>query len=221
MSKRNSKRKYIAISSILFFIPGTLIVLAVMTSNYFHSLPYFEVDAGGEFIEVAKTDSALHVPDFELINQEGQLFSPQSLKGKIWLSAFYTPEAEYIKPITSQLLWVNFKYKDVQNLYIICFSTDPENDTPEVLKAYVDQTVQYDSAEGRWQFLTGEEEDVFKVIREGFKVDPLNKPSTAWLVDGEGYLRGKYNLQISGEVKRAIEEMALLKKEDDKRAEGE
>ena len=60
--------------------------------------------------------------------------------------------------------------KDVQ---LVSFSVDPEHDTPEVLAEYADG---YGADKRRWWFLTGEKDELYRLIKEGFKlsVEPLD-----------------------------------------------
>lgn len=218
MSKNKKWKKYIAISGILFLIPGTLVVLAILTTNNFFTLPYFQMNGASELIELETSDHGMRVPEFQLINQDAESYTLDSLDNKIWLATFFSTNSDYLWSITSQLLWVNYRYRNIDNLYIVSFSLDPEHDQPEVISEYISQTAQYNNAEDRWQFLTGDKAALHSLVSDGFNIDPDSDPSMAWLVDGKGYLRGIYNLQITGEVKRAIEEMALLKKEADKNA---
>lgn len=215
MALSKKLKKNIAVSGILFLIPGTLIILAVLTTNNFYTLPYLQLSETSELFEVETSEDALNVPAFELINQDGLAYGSDSLQGKIWLAAFFSTDSDYLWGITSQLLWINFKYRDIQDLYIVCFSLNPEVDKPEVIRAYVNQNIQYNTAQNRWQFLTGDAQILDNLIRSGFKLDPDSNPSTAWLVDQDGFMRGMYNLRDTGEVKRIIEDMALMKKEVD------
>ena len=79
---------------------------------------------------------------------------------------------------------------------MVSFSTDPENDTPTVLKAYAKR---FGAAE-RWIFLTGPKEQVYDLIKHGFLL-PVAAPAGRQIIhstkmhaggqdgDGAGILR--------------------------------
>ena len=94
---------------------------------------------------------------------------------------------------------------------------DTEYDTPEVLKTYIDDATKYNQFEGKWQFLTGDQEKIHELIRSGFEHQDLENTSVVFLVDTEGFVRGRYEGNREDEIKDAIEDIALLKKEIDKK----
>ncbi|MDP4588381.1 MAG: SCO family protein, partial [Flavobacteriales bacterium] len=157
------------------------------------------------------------LPAFSFINQDGIQFHSDSLKGKVWLASFYSTNNKYIGKITRRLLWPNFKYRNEEDIYQVSFSMDTEYDTPEVLKTYIDDATKYNQFEGKWQFLTGDQEKIHELIRSGFEHQDLENTSVVFLVDTEGYVRGRYEGNREDEIKDAIEDIALLKKEIDKK----
>lgn len=69
---------------------------------------------------------------------------------------------------------MNKNLVDIQNVYkgntdfgIASFSITPENDTPEVLKAYADE---YGIANPNWNLLTGDETEIYDVANNGFNI---------------------------------------------------
>ena len=48
---------------------------------------------------------------------------------------------------------------------IVSISVDPENDTPDVLRAYAES---FEADPERWWFLTGEEDATYALMRESF-----------------------------------------------------
>ena len=166
-----------------------------------------------------QTIDAQRVGDFDLVNHLGEPFSSSELRGKVWLAAFYGTDAPHVAQVTRQLLWPNFRYRDEGDIVVVSFSLSPEHDTPEVLQEYVNRNTRYNGFTGKWQFLTGEPEDIDRVVSEDFMIqrdpDDLNNVATIWLVDTEGFLRGVYHAASEDAIKDAVEDIALLKKERD------
>ena len=92
---------------------------------------------------------------------------------------------------------------------LVSITVDPERDTQAVLSRYADR---FGADPGRWLFLTGEKESIYRLVRDGFRlpvVDPLltspfapashgggKDPAHATrfvLVDRRGRIRGYYD----------------------------
>lgn len=106
------------------------------------------------------------VPDFTLIDQNGDPFSRDDLKGQIWVAAFVFTRCPGPCPaITGNLAQMHQEFKDSDNLHLVSFSIDPKHDTPQVLTEYA-QRFQADLT--RWTFLTGEQEMIHDLSMNGF-----------------------------------------------------
>lgn len=212
-------RKYAYLIGIMAGLPLIgLLGLGVYSDHHFNTLPYYnDVGSMDEW-----DDTARRVEEFELINQYGQPFHLNELKGKVWLAAFYATNAPHVAQMTRQLLWPNFRYRDEEDIAIVCFTLNAKHDSPELLMDYVERNVRYNGAPDKWQFLTGAQEDIDQIISESFMIqrdeqDPDNI-ATLWLVDDKGYLRGVYHAASENDIKDAVEDIALLQKEMDEAA---
>ena len=111
-----------------------------------------------------------------------------------WLAAFFSTNAPHVAQVTKQLLWPNFRYRDESDITTVCFTLNAEYDTPEVLNKYVERNTRYNGFQGKWQFLTGEQNRIDSIISESFMIerDPVDPDNiaTLWLVDSKGFLRG-------------------------------
>jgi len=210
-------KKFAGLFGILLAIPLTLILVFNSMEHRFDSLPYF-----GESIAVEKSENGavvydtLHykIPDFELLDQSGTVFHSDSLRGKIYLAAFYSTSSPHLGKITKRLLTVNFKYRDEPNIGLVCFTLNPAFDTPEVLHDYTSE-LRVDP--DKFIFLTSADSTVLHVVENAYLNKDYVNSSSIWLVDTEGHLRGKYDGNLEVEIQRASEDMALLKKELDKK----
>ena len=202
---------------ILFLFPLFYVLFGRIPKHSFYTLPYFSQDT---IVEVKVNDSIdmsgfYSLPDFKFINHHNEIYTLDSLKGKVWLATFYATNSYAIKNITKQLLWVNFNYRDETDIAIVTFTLDPQHDTPEVLAEYGDQLLKYNKSKNNWQFLTGDPQALDHYIKESFLLDNPENTTVVWLVDDNGHLRGRYHLNSTDEIKAAMEDVALLKKEID------
>jgi protein SCO1/2 len=119
-----------------------------------------------------------HFPNVELITQEGKKvhFYDDLIKGKIVAIEFIYTSCEYACPLeTARLAQVQKKLGNRvgSDIFFYSISIDPEHDTPEVLKGYMEK---YHVGPG-WTFLTGKKKDIdFLSQRLGLYSDPsINK----------------------------------------------
>ncbi len=212
MNRRDKLKKYTLLIGVLFLLPALLIAFfGVMGEHHFNTLPYF----GSKTINEAGDTVYYKIDDFSFINQEGWSYGSDSLKGKIWLASFFPTNSPHIKKITGRLLWPNWRYKAETDILLVSFTLDSEYDTPEVLKAYTDQATKYHEHQGKWQFLTGDQPAINAYISKNFMLPDPENTAMMYLIDTEGYIRGEYDANLEVNIRDAIEDMALLKKEID------
>lgn len=212
MTKYSTIKKVAGLLGILLLFPLTFILVFNSMEHRFDSLPYFGEKKVVNIASGGSDTIYYKVPDYELIDQNGERFTSDSLEGKVYLAAFFNTGSPYIAKITKRLLHANFRYRNEPDIAIVCFSTDPELDTSENLKEY---TSELRVKEDKFIFLSSEDSSVIDVITENFLVQDYKNSSRIWLVDAEGYLRGKYDGNKEKEIQRATEDIALLKKEMD------
>src|SRR5437868_3200980 len=163
------------------------------------------------------------VPEFELINQDGQNFGLRDLRGKVWIADFIYPTCPGPCPMISNRmseLQEPFKNTDV---HLVSFSVDPDKDTPKVLQGYAEKL---GAEEGRWDFLTGPKSTIYDLSRKGFKLAaidaneaPERQPvhSTRMiLVDRHGEIRGYYDAVEADAVTKIVADTTHLLREQPK-----
>lgn len=104
---------------------------------------------------------------------------------------------------------LNEELADV-DVRFVTITVDPEYDTPEIMKEFSDT---WKAQKDRWLFCTGEVDQVWKLIREGFKVAAWEHAGTKKLpgmefahtdqlihVDKDGVIQGRYTSSIAYEV---------------------
>lgn len=137
------------------------------------------------------------VPDFEFINQDGDTITNKDLLGKVYvIDFFFTTCPTICTPMSMNMSKINKALANQKDFRTISITIDPQNDQPEVLKAYAQK---YDANEN-WHFLVGDKETTYKLSREGFNayVSESENPSIRFehsgnfaLVDQEGYIRSR------------------------------
>jgi len=110
---------------------------------------------------VADGDASTHFPNVDLITQDGKKvhFYDDLIKGKIVAIDLIYTTCHYSCPLeTARLAQVQKKLGDRvgKDIFFYSISIDPDNDTPEVLRAYMKQ---FHVGPG-WTFLTGKKEDI-------------------------------------------------------------
>ncbi|MDZ4823226.1 MAG: SCO family protein [Flavobacteriales bacterium] len=213
MLRKVNWKKQIVLFGLLFLLPVSLYwFLGISAKHHFETLPY-----KGEQQITGSDTSQYTLPAFSFLNHRGQRITNDSLKGKIWLAAFYSTGHPLIASITNQLLPVNFKYRYEPGVKFVIFSTDPQQDTPEAMSDYVDRiTKGYDPLE-KWQFLSGRKTQVDSLMRFGFMIEKPDNTARVFLVDEEGHIRGSYSGNNDKELRHAVEDIGYLKKETDRR----
>ena len=142
-----------------------------------------------------------HVPEYELISENGKPFGSKDLKGRIYLANFIFSRCPSVCPkMLSELEKVQKRVRGTgQKVAIVTFTVDPDFDKSDVL---------FELARKRkanpfvWTFLTGNDKAaMFKLYREGFKVGVEQNAKNLFeiahsekivLVDGENRVRGYY-----------------------------
>lgn len=133
-------------------------------------------------------------PSFDLVNEAGQSFSSNSLKGKVWVADFFFSTCPGPCPkMSAHLGMLNRQFEGNLQVEMVSISVDPERDTPDILSRYEKKV---DAVPETWHFLTGNPEDIHKLSVQGFKIgdpDLLIQHSTKFvLVDQIGQIRGYY-----------------------------
>ena len=138
----------------------------------------------------------LKAPDFTLIDQEGKAFVSQNrLHGKIVAINFiYTTCSDVCPLFTVEFARLQraLSAQPRQNFFLLSMTTDPEIDTPKVLKAYAQR---FDADFQNWAFLTGNDSQM-KEVWKGFGVQVVRRgrglvqhSSLTTLIDGQGTRR--------------------------------
>jgi len=157
-----------------------------------------------------------NIPQFEFTNSDGNTVTLDNLKGKVWVADFIFTTCTMACPMmTGNMNIVHKKFKKNDNVRLVSISVYPEYDTPEVLKNYASQ---YDADTEKWLFLTGKEDAVKDIIKDGFKIgdyeDIIFHSEKFALVDKKGIIRAYYNGMKSEDMKQLKKDIDALLKQD-------
>jgi protein SCO1/2 len=108
------------------------------------------------------------VPDFSLVERSGRSVTRADLLGKVWVAnAIYTQCPETCPLQSLEISRLQAEFATEPDLRLISITVDPARDTPEVLSGYA---ARYGAHPDRWLFLTGDEQTIYPLIREGFRL---------------------------------------------------
>ncbi len=145
------------------------------------------------------------VPEFQFQGQNGNAFSSESLKNKIWVAGFIFTRCKGPCPlISSKMAELKKRLSYSDRLALVSFSVDPEHDTPEKLAAYAEKFRR--DGKPQWHFLTGAKEKIYELAVKAFKQTAASDESQLdvqqkfmhgtrlTLVDSAGRIRGFYSV---------------------------
>lgn len=144
------------------------------------------------------------IAPFKFTERSGAEVSLEQLQGKTWLASFvFTRCTGPCPQVCATLARLQEQLKNTPNLQIVTFTVDPERDNTRELDQY---TANFQADPTRWWFLTGQEEDLHRLIKESFKLavgknpPELARPGMEFvhsprivLVDKKGSIRGYFD----------------------------
>jgi protein SCO1/2 len=150
------------------------------------------------------------VGDFALTNQNGRAISLADLRGHVWVAdIIFTRCAGPCPRMTRQMKELEKALPAASEARLVTLTTDPEYDTPKVLKKYGEE---YSADPNRWMFLTGTKSQIRKLGVDSLKLTALEKepgeredPNDLFIhatlfvvVDRKGQLRGVFETMGEG-----------------------
>ena len=143
------------------------------------------------------------LPTFVLENERAENTGLTDLRGSVWVADFIFTRCAGTCPVITRRMAELEKELDssasLRDVKLVSFSVDPDFDRPDVLRDY-GRTNGADPA--RWMFLTGTNEVVRRLVRDGFKVPvgeqpdpnmPIVHSQSFMVVDRLGRIRGAFD----------------------------
>jgi protein SCO1/2 len=159
------------------------------------------------------------VPPFALTDQDGEPFTADDLRDRVWVADFIFTRCRGTCPVlTRRLLELAAAAEPGDDWGLLSVSVDPAYDTPAVLSAYA---AEQGPAPGRWVLLTGEREPVRELITGGFflaadeggsEAEPITHSTRFVLIDGAGEIRGYYDALDEESLVRLRRDLGRLRR---------
>ena len=156
----------------------------------------------------APLETLFPVPAFALVDQDGNAFGSEQLRGRVWIASFLFTSCTTVCPtFTSQLANLSRRLAPHgDRVRLVSITVDPDVDTPARLREYA---ARYGADHAAWTFLTGEPQVVRETLRRSFFQPDPERTDTATgydrlhgtgvlLVDREGTCRGIYRSDAPG-----------------------
>ena len=126
-------------------------------------------------------DQAQDLGPFQLVERSGQTKTQRDLADRICIFSFVFTRCQLSCPRISSLMKSLQSKLEGSSVLLVSLSVDPEHDSPEVLKDYASR---FGAEPDRWWFLTGPRVDIYRLIREHFKLSVMENPAES--PDGKG-----------------------------------
>jgi len=210
---------------LLLLAGATLGVTIMLTLIAMSDRPADDILRGG----AEKPDPMLAVPDFTLIDQNGEPFGTEQLSGKVWIVDFIFTRCGGTCPRMTlgmaELQKILAEHPKRDQIRLVSITVDPNYDTPWVLTNYASR---YGADPQRWRFLTGDRDKIWRLVGEGFReavfdnIDnpamPIGHSSNFILVDREQRIRGYFagiDMMMPDGSTQGHERVALLRRLDE------
>jgi protein SCO1/2 len=136
-----------------------------------------------------------------LITADNKSFGTDSLKGYFHVADFFFTNCPGVcKTLSKSMAKIQEKVAHTDDVKLVSYSIDPQNDTPARLAAYAQEQK---AIPGRWYFLTGNQDSIFSIAKNSYKVPLQYEAGTGEngfthtesfvLVDKDLRVRGFYN----------------------------
>ena len=167
------------------------------------------------------------LPAFSLTERSGRRVGLDDLAGRYWIADFIFTRCTGVCPILtarmSSLAPALAGIPGGDQVRLVSFSVDPSWDTPEVLSRYAAASAA-GAAGDRWLFLTGPSEDLYRLIKDGFRLsvaersegfaevagDLITHSDRFVLVDPSGRIRGYYHGTDEESVAKLLVDLGRL-----------
>jgi len=191
---KSSNLKYILLLGLAFVLG-----YGIYTANNLYK-DYTELPILGQTLKDEAGNLIYHTIDtFTTINQNGEIISQQSMKGKIHVANFFFTSCPVICPQMTLNLKTVQESVNIPDFEFISFSIDPKRDSIQKMKQFAEK---FEVNESNWHFVRAEKEVIYKLVRNSYfllavecsseKNDFIHSEQVA-LVDKDLRIRGFYD----------------------------
>jgi len=164
------------------------------------------------------------VPPFALVERSGRPLTADDLAGAPWVADFIFTRCGGMCPALTTTLAALLRRLPppaAERLRAVTFTVDPTRDDPQTLQRYANG---FGADPTRWLFVTGDRDEVERLIRDGFRLsiaelppgererspEPITHSDRFALVDAQLRIRGYYHGTDPDDVARLEHDLALL-----------
>lgn len=194
-----------------------------MQNSRVEQLPYYnEASFTPKWFPEGNVPAGFHqIPDFNLINQEGDHVSQKTLAGKIYIADFFFTSCPGICPkMTESMSLLQEEFSDDSSVFLLSHSVTPLKDSVSVLSSYADlHGVDAD----KWYLLTGNRHEIYELGRKAYFIEEdlgITKSEEDFLhtenfvlIDKNRRIRGIYNSLNLISMKQLIADVRTLMEE--------
>ena len=157
------------------------------------------------------------VRDWEYVDQNGETFGSDDLRGKVYVADFFFTSCPTICPkVKSQMLRLRDRFADANDFRLVSFTIDPKRDTPERMTEYA-RKLGIDDMD-RWKFIQGDKFEIYDLDEDYLSVALENKDAPGGfdhsgyivLVDRDGFVRAYASGLVEDEVTHLMDDVQLL-----------
>lgn len=207
-----------------------LIVFSIIGITVFYQLLsvdkrlkiYNPIDVNPRLVDVSvKNVKKNHtIGNFKLTNQNGEVITNETYKGKIYIADFFFTRCQTICiAMAYNMSELQEHYKDDDEIMFLSHSVTPVIDSVSVLKEYA---IRKGVIDGKWNVTTGPKKHIYDLARKSYfaVLDEGNGDENDFihteqfvLIDKERRIRGFYDGTEKEDIKKIIEDIKILKKE--------
>lgn len=211
--KQSTGRRILVVSVILAILglPVLFGILLKKSEFGYKELPIYTTNEMG-------TDVPYTVDSFSLLDQNGEVFTRDSIGDRIFIANFFFATCPDVCPtINGHMKIASQKLENSTDVLFLSHTVDPYNDSVAVLRAYADK---FEANDKQWKFLTGKKSTIYHLARDSYKAVIQEVPDTndfihsekIMLVDKDFQVRGIYNGMNFSEVMEMIIDARFLLK---------
>jgi len=143
------------------FLAAVIVVIAVLFAQSRHKTRTADFPVLSE------------LKNFSLTNQLGEPTGLQNLEGQVWVAnIIFTRCAGPCPRLTEFMASIQRDLQGISGVRLVTMTTDPEFDTPAVLRKYSER---FKGDPSRWWFLTGTRKEIAGLARDGLKLTAVEK----------------------------------------------
>ncbi len=168
-----------------------------------------------------EVDTVYHtIGDYKFIDQDSNLVTPETFKGKIYVADFFFTTCPTICPLMkAQMLRVYKEFENNDHVAFLSHSIDPEYDTVALLHDFAERL---GVKSNKWHFITGDKDKIYDIGQKSYMVTAMEDDNEQGgylhsgafiLVDEDKRIRGMYDGTKPEEVDKMMKDMRRLLKE--------